>query len=314
MDEFVLRTKNLTKDFGIRRVLNNVNISIRKGDIYGFIGPNGAGKTTAMKVVLGLLTPTSGEVELFGRSGDPAVLKRVGSLIESPGLYKNCTALENMSRFAILTHSGKDEIMNLLRSVGLELYAGRKVNTFSLGMKQRLGIAIALMGAPEFLILDEPVNALDPQGMVDVRNIIQNINSQFGVTFFISSHHIGELEKICSVYGIINNGILTEELNTKEIISRLDTSIFIRCQDPMAAAKAIKEKIPQSVIDLEVGALTVSLSPERSAEVNRILMDAGIPVSELFIRRQSFEDFLLRRMGIMNPQGNVYNAGGVYHA
>ena len=176
VEEFVLQTRGLTKRFGRKIVVNNLNLNIKKGDIYGFIGPNGAGKTTVMKVILGLLFANSGEVSLFGEPQNIRNLKRVGSLIEAPGLYGNCTAYENMKRFSILGGGTDKEIHELLELVGLKEATYKKAKTFSLGMKQRLGIAIALLGNPEFLILDEPVNGLDPMGMKDVRDIILRIN------------------------------------------------------------------------------------------------------------------------------------------
>ena len=227
MDEFVLQTKGLTKRFGRKIVVNDLDLNIRKGDIYGFIGPNGAGKTTVMKVILGLLFATAGSVSLFGEPQNIRNLKRVGSLIEAPGLYGNCTAFENMKRFSILSGGTDTEIHEILELVGLREATYKRVRTFSLGMKQRLGIAIALLGKPELLILDEPVNGLDPMGMKDVRDIILRINQERGVTFFISSHLLGELEKISTIYGIIRYGILTEEIRSEELAERCGKSIIV---------------------------------------------------------------------------------------
>lgn len=305
MGEFVMRTMNLSKMFKKNLVLNNVNISIRKGDIYGFIGPNGAGKTTAMKVILGLLTASAGEVELFGTIGNNAGLKRVGSLIESPGLFPDCTALENMKRFSILGGGTVDEAQNLLRVVGLADVGKKKVKAFSLGMRQRLGIAVALIGRPELLILDEPVNGLDPMGMKNVRDIIQNINKEMGVTFFISSHLLGELEKISTVYGIINKGVLVEEITAAELETRCRRSLRIRCSEPQKAASLLREQFNAGECTIDGDILNIDADVNRSAIMNRALVEGGIWVSELRVNNVSYEDYFLNRMGSMDVGSGV---------
>ncbi len=268
-------------------MVNNLNLNIKKGDIYGFIGPNGAGKTTVMKVILGLLFANSGEVSLFGEPQNIRNLKRVGSLIEAPGLYGNCTAYENMKRFSILGGGTDKEIHELLELVGLKEATYKKAKTFSLGMKQRLGIAIALLGNPEFLILDEPVNGLDPMGMKDVRDIILRINKEKGVTFFISSHLLGELEKISTVYGIIRYGVLAEEI-TAESLARASEIITTQME------------IPQVTVNEASGKLNIATDISRSAEINSKLVKAGLEVSELGVISTSYEDYFLQKMGPVN--------------
>ncbi len=305
VEEFVLRTYGLTKKFGNKTVLNNLNLSIRKGDIYGFIGPNGAGKTTAMKVILDLLSASEGAVELFGQPRSSGCLNRVGSLIESPGLYTGCTALENMKRFAILCDATDDDIRFYLRMVGLETVGNKKVGAFSLGMKQRLGIAIALLGNPELLILDEPVNGLDPMGMRDVRDIIQFINKEKGVTFFISSHLLGELEKIANVYGIINCGMLIEEVTAEALERRCGFNVVVKCSDPEIALEVLKQKFSIENAILKNGVITIPADPAVSAKINEGLVTSGIAVSELGVNRISYEDYLLNRMGTLNVGSGV---------
>ena len=302
MDEYILQTKGLTKRFGRKVVVNNLDLNIRKGDIYGFIGPNGAGKTTVMKVILGLLFANSGEVSLFGEPQNIRNLKRVGSLIEAPGLYGNCTAFENMKRFSILSGGTDSEIHEILELVGLREATYKKAKTFSLGMKQRLGIAIALLGNPEMMILDEPVNGLDPMGMKDVRDIILRINQDRGVTFFISSHLLGELEKISTVYGIIRYGVLAEEITAQELAEKCGKSIILRCSDVQKAAEIIttEMEIPQVLINAAESKLNVNTELSRAGEINTKLVKAGLEVSELGVISTSYEDYFLQKMGPVN--------------
>lgn len=305
MDEFALRTFGLTKKFGGKIVLNNVSLNIRKGDIYGFIGPNGAGKTTAMKIILDLLKPTSGDIELFGAMRTNGSLNHVGSLIESPGLYTGCTAYENMKRLSIICGGTDEDIRFYLRMVGLEGAVNKKVGAFSLGMKQRLGIAIALLGNPEMLILDEPVNGLDPMGMRDVRDIIQFINKERGVTFFISSHLLGELEKIANVYGIINCGMLLEEISAAELDKRCGFSVRVRCGEPERAVQLLKENFGLENAAVEGDFINIPADPSVSSKINEVLVKEGIAVHELGINKMSYENYLLNRMGMLNVGNGV---------
>ena len=305
MEEYALRTFGLTKRFGSRAVVNQMNMNVRRGDIYGFIGPNGAGKTTAMKVIIDLLRPSDGVVELFGAVRTTGSLLRVGSLIEAPGLYPNCTAYENMKRFSIICGGTDADISFYLRMVGLELGGNKKVKTFSLGMKQRLGIAIALLGNPDLLVLDEPVNGLDPMGMRDVRDIIQFINKERGVTFLISSHLLGELEKIATVYGVINQGVLLEEITSEELSKRCNITIRIRCNDTEKAAQIVSEKMGLSILSNEQGVIQIVGDPSLAARVNAELVRSDIEVSELSCFNESYEDYLLGRMGMLNVGSGV---------
>ena len=202
MAEYIIETSNLTKTFGSKRACDEVSMHVKRGDIYGFIGKNGAGKTTAMKLILGLLSPNSGEVSLFGKKENlNESRKKIGSLVETPALYNGSSALENMRRFAMLFGGDEQEIRELLELVGLNNTGSKKAGAFSLGMKQRLGIAIAMLGNPEILILDEPVNGLDPAGIKEIRDTILKLNKEKGVTFLISSHLLDELAKITTTYG-----------------------------------------------------------------------------------------------------------------
>ena len=207
MSELLLQTRNLTKQYGRHRAVDDVNMHIKKGAIYGFIGRNGAGKTTCLKMISGLSTPSYGEIKMFGykRKDLQKVRSRVGCLIEAPGLYGNMSAYDNLNIKCKLTGiKKKGYIDELLNTVGLDTVGEKKTKHYSLGMKQRLGIALALVGEPDLLILDEPINGLDPQGIVEVRETIQKLAKERGMTICISSHILEELSKLATDFGIFS--------------------------------------------------------------------------------------------------------------
>lgn len=294
--EYVLRTKSLTKKFGSKIAVNAVDMNVARGDIYGFIGRNGAGKTTAMKLILGLLNATEGEIELFGGEPLEKARGRIGSLIEAPGIYKNCTAYENMKRFSIIYGGTDEDIAQLLKFVGLENTGNKKAGRFSLGMKQRLGMAIAMLGNPEFLILDEPINGLDPEGIKDVRNAVLNLNEQKGVTFLISSHLLDELAKIVTRYGIINNGVLTEEISAEDLNAMCESGLKVRVDDVKKAITALLPLVPQEEIRVSGGELVLPIDVDAAA-VNELLVKGGVRVSELGAMRGDMEEYFIARLG-----------------
>lgn len=294
--EYVLRTKSLTKKFGSKIAVNAVDMNVAKGDIYGFIGRNGAGKTTAMKLILGLLNATEGEIELFGGEPLEKARGRIGSLIEAPGIYKNCTAYENMKRFSIIYGGTDEDIAQLLKLVGLENTGNKKAGRFSLGMKQRLGMAIAMLGNPEFLILDEPINGLDPEGIKDIRNTVLNLNREKGVTFLISSHLLDELAKIVTRYGIINNGVLTEEISAEDLNAMCESGLKVRVDDVKKAITALLPLIPQEEIRVSDGELVLPIDVD-AAGVNELLVKGGVRVSELGAMRGDMEEYFIARLG-----------------
>ena len=294
--EYILRTKSLTKKFGSKIAVNAVDMNVAKGDIYGFIGRNGAGKTTAMKLILGLLNATEGEIELFGGEPLEKARGRIGSLIEAPGIYKNCTAYENMKRFSIIYGGTDEDIAQLLKLVGLENTGNKKAGRFSLGMKQRLGMAIAMLGNPEFLILDEPINGLDPEGIKDIRNTVLNLNREKGVTFLISSHLLDELAKIVTRYGIINNGVLTEEISAEDLNAMCESGLKVRVDDVKKAITALLPLIPQEEIRVSDGELVLPIDVD-AAGVNELLVKGGVRVSELGAMRGDMEEYFIARLG-----------------
>ena len=295
--EYIIETEGLTKRYGKRLCVNNISIHIAKGDIYGFIGRNGAGKTTAMRLILGLARPTSGKIKLFNSDDLNAQRKKIGSLIEAPGLYKRCSALENMKRFSILYGGDDKEIEELLSFVGLNGVGNKKVGQFSLGMKQRLGIAIALLGNPEVLILDEPVNGLDPAGIKEVRDLLLKLNKEKNVTIMISSHLLDELAKITTKYGIINNGVLVEEIDAPKLMERCKNNIVISCDRLQEAKELLESELKLTNISIVNDKLHIVDEIESTDEINTLLVKNDFKVHEISINKNSFEDYFIERLG-----------------
>lgn len=284
--EYIIETEGLTKRYGKRLCVNNISIHIAKGDIYGFIGRNGAGKTTAMRLILGLARPTSGKIKLFNSDDLNAQRKKIGSLIEAPGLYKRCSALENMKRFSILYGGDDKEIEELLSFVGLNGVGNKKVGQFSLGMKQRLGIAIALLGNPEVLILDEPVNGLDPAGIKEVRDLLLKLNKEKNVTIMISSHLLDELAKITTKYGIINNGVLVEEIDAPKLMERCKNNIVISCDRLQEAKELLESELKLTNISIVNDKLHIVDEIESTDEINTLLVKNDFKVHEITINKK----------------------------
>ena len=295
--ESVIDTWNLNKKYPGKLAVNNVNLHVMRGDIYGFIGKNGAGKTTTMKMLLGLANPTSGQMALFGSTDLNAGRHRIGSLIEAPGIYRQCTAYENLKRLAVLTKSSDAEILELLRIVGLDQTGSRKAGKFSLGMKQRLGIALALLGNPEMLILDEPINGLDPAGIKGIRDILLYLNQQCGVTILISSHLLDELSKITTRYGIINNGWLVEEITAEELAGKCARNLLLRVSDVDGSLKILYENGLLGRYEVRNDAILCYNDPSQVAVMNEKLVLGGIRVHEFRVNEGSYEDYFIERMG-----------------
>ena len=295
--ETVLRTVGLTKRFGRARAVDHVSMTVNKGDIYGFIGKNGAGKTTFMRVVLGLSAPTEGTVELFGGLSPEEAGKKIGALIEAPGIFPHCTAKENMKRFAILKDEDESKIDGLLDFVGLGDVGNKKAGKFSLGMKQRLGIAIAMLGDPELLILDEPVNGLDPTGMKEIRDLILRLNREKGITVLISSHLLDELSKIVTRYGIINNGVLVDEIDASEMKAKTGHRLIIVVDDVEKAVSLLEKEVGKDSIGINGHAIGLSSGLGRTAELNALLVKNGVAVSSLSVKTDGLEKYFIEKVG-----------------
>jgi len=250
MKEYVLKTNNITKSFRNYTALTNVSITLEAGKIYGLIGQNGAGKTTLMRLIAGLSFPTKGSLELFGHSAEKEIQaeqKRIGCLIEYPSLNGNMTAKENLKLHRII-RGIPDEALDeeLLDLVGLQATGKKKTKDFSLGMKQRLGIAIALLGSPELLILDEPVNGLDPLGVVDIRNLIKKMCEERNITILISSHNLPELYQTATDYIIIDKGIIKKTLTLEELEECCQHYIRIECNNASKLVEVLESKLKTS--------------------------------------------------------------------
>ena len=294
---YIVETNNLTKKFPNKIAVNKINMHIKKGDIYGFIGKNGAGKTTTMKMLLGLIYPTEGDIKLFESTNLDGERRKIGSLIEAPGLYKNCTAYENMKRFSLLYGGTDKDIKEILNIVGLGNTGSRKAGNFSLGMRQRLGIAISLLGNPELLILDEPINGLDPAGIKEIRDTILKLNKERGVTFLISSHLLDELGKITTTYGIVNDGVLVEEVSAKELMNRCKQNLKVTVSNVKKAEMILKNNGYLTEYQVKDNTIILYSNYDKAAEINELLVSNGIKVSELTSNSADFEDYFIERIG-----------------
>lgn len=253
--EIVLETNNLEKKYKDFTALNNANIHIEAGSIYGLVGKNGAGKTTLIRIICGLQNPTSGNYKIYGVNNNSknilSIRKRIGAIIETPAIYGEMTAYDNLLEQAKLGGIPSfDDVEELLKLVGLEKTGKKKVKNFSLGMKQRLGIAIALTNNPDFLILDEPINGLDPQGIIEIRELILKLNKEKRITILISSHYLDELSKIATWYGFLDNGSIIKEISSADLHKKLEHKIILTTSNIKEFVKYFENnKITYEVID-----------------------------------------------------------------
>lgn len=243
--QYVLEAHDLTKKYKHYKALNGLNMHIPKGSIYGLVGKNGAGKTTLIRLICGLQRPSSGEYMLYGSKNTEAGIarsrRRMGAVVETPSIYLDMTAKENVSlQYRILGMPSEDGIEELLRLVGLEDTGKKKAKNFSLGMRQRLGIAVALAGNPDFLVLDEPINGLDPQGIIEMRELILKLNRQYGITVLISSHILDELSRLATWYGFIDSGSMVKEISAQELEAECRKCIRVRVSDTKKLARVLE--------------------------------------------------------------------------
>lgn len=243
---YILQTKDLSKKYKNFQALNGLSMNVPKGSIYGLVGKNGAGKTTLIRLICGLQKPTSGNFILYGISSDKKEIvkarRRMGAVIETPSIYLNMTAEENLKQqYLVLGLPSFDGISDLLKLVGLEHTGKKKAKNFSLGMKQRLGIAVALAGDPDFLVLDEPINGLDPQGIVEIRELILKLNRERQITVLISSHILDELSRLATYYGMIDNGYMVRELSAEELENSCRKCIYIEVTDTSILAHVLDD-------------------------------------------------------------------------
>jgi ABC-2 type transport system ATP-binding protein len=281
----LVEVTGLTKRYGDTLAVDGVDLTVLPGEVYGFLGPNGAGKTTTLRILTGLIAPTSGSVRVLGGApGRADVLGRTGSMIESPAFYPYLSGLDNLRLLAEYAEVPRQRIDEVLELVDLTGRARDRFSTYSLGMKQRLGVAAALLKDPELVILDEPTNGLDPAGMRDMRRLIRELGSG-GRTVLLSSHLLGEVQQICDRVGIINSGRMVAEHNVEEL--RGEQELVIRAT-PRDKAQSILAGF--GTVHQYDDTLRVQVDPDRAAEVNRVLVEAGIAVSELHSTERALED------------------------
>lgn len=308
MEELILETHNLSKKFGQVISVKNVNMNINKGDIYGFIGRNGAGKTTTLRMITSLMFPTEGEIKIFGenlKACDITTKSRIGAIIENPVFYPNLSARDNLEFYriekGIVDKSIIDEVLNF---VNLKDTGKKKFKNFSLGMKQRLGIALAIMNNPDFLILDEPLNGLDPMGIAELRELIKKLKEDYGMTILLSSHILSELAQVATKFGFLNEGVLIKEITNKDLIEECNKSILIVVDDVEKATVILEKKLNTNKFTvLNNGEIRLYDYLENPSEVSFQLNSNGIRVNSIMEVGLSLEDYFIKL--IENEKGGV---------
>ncbi len=298
--EYILNVRNLTKKYGSFKALDGFTMSVPKGAIYGFVGKNGAGKTTLIRLICGLQRLDGGEYEIYGiRSGDKAVKesrRRMGAVIETPAIYSEMTAEENLKeQYRILGLPSFKGIDELLALVGLSGTGKKKAKNFSLGMRQRLGIAVALAGNPDFLVLDEPANGLDPQGIIEMRELILKLNREYGITVLISSHILDELSRLATHYGFIDSGRMVKEISADELEKSCRKCVRVKVSDVSALARVLdREKVDYTVIsDSEADVFAqVNVS-----DLSSLMAEEGGEIYTMQERDESLESYYLSLIG-----------------
>lgn len=297
--KYILRTSNLTKAFKGNEVVSNVNLNIKKGEIYGFLGPNGAGKTTIMKMTTNLVKPTCGEIEIFGEkltNTSYEILKRIGTLIEYPVFYDKLTGKENLELHCeYMGYHNKKDIDKALELVNLKGINSKPVKDFSLGMKQRLGIARAIVTKPELLILDEPINGLDPVGIKEIRDLLKMLCKEYGITILISSHILGEIEQIADTIGVITNGKLIEEVSMESIREKNTEYVDIITNDCKKAAYILQNELNISNFKvMNDSSLRIYDTSITQNEISKTLILNNVNIEEITKKNSSLEDHFLK--------------------
>lgn len=296
----VIQTAGLSKRYGDRWAVDRLDLQVEQGDIYGFIGRNGAGKSTTLKLLCGLARPTRGEALLFDRPiRDAAARRRVGTLIEQPGLYPDLSGRGNLLLHAALLglDSPRQQVDEALQTVGLSAAEKKPVQRYSMGMKQRLGVALSLLGGPDLLLLDEPINGLDPEGIREMRELLLGLNRERGVTIVVSSHILGELSKIATRYGIIRQGRMTEQLTAAELEQKCTDYLYLRTGERQKAAALLERTFGLKRWEARPEGEIRIYEPVDAKAVGQTLAQACIAVEELGLHRQDLEGYFLERMG-----------------
>ncbi len=301
MVDYVIETCNLSKRYSDNLVVDSVDMHVERGKIYGLLGKNGAGKTTTMCMLLNLTYPSNGEIFLFGKNSkkySKEIYSKVGSIIETPGFYENLTAYENLKVISKLRGDYNPvRIKLVLEMVNLENAKSKKFKDFSLGMKQRLGIASAIMHNPELLILDEPINGLDPFGIREIRALLKRLAHEFGITILISSHILSEIENIADVIGFMDGGVLIEEITKEELYNRLDKYVEFEVSDIDLSVEIFKKlglKENEDFTFTNNGTICLYSNLELRDTFNRLFVKAGIDVKKVNLCEENLEDFFTR--------------------
>lgn len=295
----IIQTNQLTKTIDGRNLVRNVNIHVKKGEIYGFLGPNGAGKTSVMKMITNLWKPTEGEVLLFGEKLTPdsyEVLKRIGSIIEFPGFYEHMSGKENLQLHCeYMGYYTPGSVENAMEMLGLSEAAAKPVKSYSLGMKQRLGIARAILHKPELLVLDEPTNGLDPAGLKQLRDLFRMLCTEYGITIMISSHMLSEVESIADTIGIIHQGNMRKEISMKEISEMNTAYIELSVSDSQKAAYVLADKLELNYFKV-VDDRGIRIYDDRidTKDISRELTMNGVEISSIGKKSESLEDYFLK--------------------
>lgn len=302
MNSVILEARSLTKEYKQTLALDHINLQIKKGKIYGFIGQNGAGKTTFLRLVTGLAFPTSGTLSLWGKSETVELQKqrkRIGSMIETPALFPAMTAYQNMEIQRIQRGiPDKTVIKRTLDMVGLNDTGKKRVRNFSLGMRQRLGIAMALLNTPEFLILDEPVNGLDPAGIVEIRNLLKTLNREYGMTILVSSHILEELYQTATEFILLDHGNIIEEISDHELNERCKRHIAIQTTNVQKAVMVLEENLHTDHFKLMPdGTIRLYDYLDDLEMVASVLSEAHVLVTGLFVSGDTLEDYFLSKIG-----------------
>ncbi|TQR34303.1 ABC transporter ATP-binding protein [Lysinibacillus sphaericus] len=294
--EYIVQTENLSKSFAKEQAVSNINLKIRKGEIYGFLGPNGAGKTTTIRMLLGLMKPSSGTIKIFQKDLKKErinILAKIGSLVENPSYYPHLTAYENLEALRKILGVPKSRIDEVLEIVRLKDAANKKVKGFSLGMKQRLGIAASLLHNPELLILDEPTNGLDPSGIIEIRNLIKRLPEEYGMTIIISSHLLSEIDQMATQVGIVTKGKMIFQDSIEAMRRFAQPKVVIKVSDSekgwrSLVANGIKAEHKNDLI------LFDECSDEKVAHIVQILVQEGISVYRVEEEKRSLEEIFLQ--------------------
>mgnify|MGYP005843924259 CR=1 FL=1 len=305
MVDNVITTSGLTRRYKKITVVDNLNLSVPQGAVFGFLGPNGAGKTTTIRMLLGLIHPNQGQVLLFGlpfEKNRNAVLRRIGALVETPSFYSHLTGYENLEVTRRLINAQKKQISRVLRIVNLEKDADRHVREYSLGMRQRLGLALALINEPSLLILDEPTNGLDPAGIQEIRELIRNFPSEYGVTVFVSSHLLGEVEQIATHIGIIREGHMLFQGTLEDLKAQQREYIQVGVSEPEKAVRILKTAGWSVQVNKDEFLTVIANKRSDALQINRLLKEQGIEIFHLAAEQPSLERIFLRLTNVMEKE------------